>query len=347
MSLSINKILWFAIESKASDIHMTVWKRIIFRIEWKLKLIDSVWELDAQSMKEFTNELLCNNEISIKKLNEWHDLDFAYMHDSWTSFRVNGFYKLWKISFILRLINWKVKSIQELWLPRKTESFTKLKQWLILVTWPTWSWKSTTMISILNEINKNRWEHILTIEDPVEYIFKDEKSIFSQREIWRDTDSFKNALRSAVREDPDIIVIWEIRDAETVKAALDLAETGHLVISTLHTSGSAQTITRLVNFFPLDHQHSVRAKIADNLEWVISQRLIQKKDWSWRVWIFELMLINTAIKNIIRLWKLEQIQSNIEIASKAWMITMQNYAKFLDSKWIINKKDYEHYFEEE
>ena len=343
---SINDILSFAIKSWASDIHMSVWKKIIFRVEGILKTVDNIEAIDLISMKKYTNHLLVGNESHIKKLYEWHDIDFAYMHDSWTSFRVNWFFKLWKISFVLRLINSNVKTMQELWLPRKAEYLTNLKQGLVLVTWPTWAWKSTTMISILNEINRKRWEHILTIEDPVEYIFKDDKSIFSQREIWRDTDSFKNALKSAVREDPDIIVIWEMRDQETVKAALELAETGHLVISTLHTSWSVQTITRLVNFFPLEHQNNIRTKIADNLSWVLSQRLIQRRDGKWRVGIFEFMLNNTPIQNLIRMWKLNQMQSNIETWSKEWMITMEAYAKYLEKKWVIEEKDYINYFNE-
>lgn len=340
----INKILSFAIKLGASDIHMSVWKPIIFRIDGDLKPIENIYKLDLDTMKIFADNLLENNPIAIKNLYEWHDLDFAYIHESWTSFRINWFYKLWKISFVFRLINSSVKSMNELWLPPKTELFTQLKQWLVLITWPTWSWKSTTMISILNQINKTRGEHILTIEDPVEYVFTDDKSIFSQREIWRDTDSFKNALKSAMREDPNIIMIWEMRDPETVKAALDLAETWHLIISTLHTSGSAQTITRLVNFFPLEHQANIRTKIAENLAGVLSQRLIHRSGDNWRIWIFELMIANTPIKNLIRLWDLNQIHSNIEMWSKEWMITMENHAKLLESKWLIEKKDYINYF---
>lgn len=347
MSTNINKILSFAIESNASDIHMSVWKKIVFRINWKLKTIDNIAVLDLQTMKDYVEELFDHNEFNIKKLYEWHDIDFAYIHESWTSFRINWFYKLWKISFVFRIINSKVKTMNELWLPPKSEYFTTLKQWLILVTWPTWSGKSTTMISLLEEINKTRWEHILTIEDPVEHVFIDDKSIFSQREIWRDTNSFSAALKSAVREDPNIIVIWEMRDAETVKAALELSETGHLVISTLHTSSSVRTIARLVNFFPLEHQDNIRAKIADNLVWVISQRLIPMKDNPSRVWIFELMFVNTSIRNLIAMWKLNQIYSDIETWMKDWMITMKKYAELLEKRWIIDKKDYEFYFLEE
>jgi twitching motility protein PilT len=343
---NISKILSFAIKLGASDIHMSVWKLITFRIEGNLKPIENLEKLDLETMKSYAEDLLENNLSYINKLYDWHDLDFAYMHESWTSFRVNWFYKLWKISFVIRLINSTVKTMSELWLPPKAQLFTRLKQGLVLITGPTWSWKSTTMISILNQINQTRAEHILTIEDPVEYVFSEDKCIFSQREIWRDTNSFKSALKSAMREDPNIIMIWEMRDSETVKAALDLAETGHLVISTLHTSSSIQTITRLINFFPLEHQNNIRSKIADNLEGILSQRLIPRSDKNWRIWIFELMITNPAIKNLIRSWNLNQLFSNIETWSKEGMITLEKYAKILESRWLIEKKDYINYFSE-
>lgn len=247
----------------------------------------------------------------------------------------------------LRIIENKTISINELWLPAWVKVFTELKQWLILVTWPTWSWKSTTMISIINEINKNRWEHILTIEDPVEFIFKDDKSIFSQREVWRDTWSFSNALRWAMREDPDIIMIWEMRDTETVKAALELAETWHLVISTLHTSSSVQTITRLLSFFPTEAQNGIRDKLADTLKWVLSQRLINRKDKVGRVWIYELMFVTSWIKNLIRTWVLNQIQWNIETWARQWMINMKKFADNLRDEWIIEESSYINYFKED
>ena len=345
-NLTIENILKLAANLGASDIHITEWKCITFRVDWVLKKSKDLWFIDRAVVKEILFNLLNGDKENIKIFLTNHDLDFAYTTDDWNSFRVNAFYKLGKVSFILRLIAKKVHSMDELWLPKWANIFTELKQWLILITWPTGSGKSTTMVSVLEEINKMRWEHILTIEDPVEFIFTDDKSIFSQREIWRDTKSFKIAMRAAMREDPDIVMVWELRDTETVHSALELAETGHLVISTLHTSSAVKTIDRLVWFFPLDSQDAVRSKLSTSLKWVLSQRLIPKIGW-WRVGIFELMLVNTWIQNLIRTWKGIQIQWYIETGAKYGMVTMRKYADFLRDKWIIEEKDYINYFKDE
>lgn len=345
-NLTVWPILEHAIKLNASDIHITEWESIWFRVNWVIW--KAQWSIvDSVKIKQILLELLRENNDLVKAFLEWHDTDFAYVHTDGTPFRINAFFKLWKIAFVMRRIASEPKSLEELWLPDWVKKFVKAKQWLILVTWPTWSWKSTSMISILNEINKTRREHILTIEDPVEFIFKDEKSIFSQREIWKDTKNFASALRAAMREDPDIVMVWEMRDKETVEAAMELAETGHLVISTLHTAWSVQTITRLVNFFHPDLQHSVRYKLWDILFWVLSQRLVPTADRSWRVWIYEIMMMTPGIRNQIRTWDLVQINNNIEMWQSEWMVTMKTYADRLAAKWTILKDDYINYFKDE
>lgn len=346
-TLNIWPIIDYAKKMWASDIHLTEGKPLTLRVHWGLIIKNEYWLISWQKMKQILLEILKEDKELLKKFLETKDYDFAYIHADWTSFRVNAFYKLWSIACVLRVIENKALSFQDLWLPEWVKVFTELKQWLILVTWPTWSWKSTTMISILDEINKTRWEHILTIEDPVEFIFRDNKSVFSQREVWRDTNSFSNALRSAMREDPDIVMVWEMRDTETVKAALELAETWHLVISTLHTSSSVQTITRLLSFFPTDAQNWIRDKLADSLKGVLSQRLIPRKDKPWRVWIYELMFVTAWIKNLIRTWVMNQVQSNIETWSKYWMITMRKFADNLRDESIVDEASYIKYFKED
>ena len=247
---------------------------------------------------------------------------------------------------MMRKIASTPKTMEELGLPRWVDKFTKAKWGLILVTGPTWSWKSTSMISILDAINKTRREHILTIEDTTEFTFRDNLSIFSQREIGKDTKSFATALRAAMREDPDIVMVWEMRDKETVEAAMELAETWHLVISTLHTAWSVQTITRLVNFFHPELQHSVRYKLWDILFWVLSQRLIPKIGW-WRVWIYQIMMMTPGIRNLIRAWDLVQINNAIDMGQSEWMIGMKTYADNLRDKWIVNEEDYINYFQDD
>ena len=346
-ALIISPILNYALKNWASDIHICEWNPLTFRIHWHLITKTESWVIDSTKIKGILSELENNNNKAVDFFLEWHDADFAYIHEDWTSFRVNAFYKRWKMAFVLRVISSKVTPLESLWLPNSVSKITSLKQWLVLITWPTGSWKSTTMVAILDYINKNRSEHILTIEDPVEYIFTNDKSIFSQREVLHDTNSFSSALRAAMREDPDIIMIWEMRDKETVKAAIELAETWHLVISTLHTSSAVQTITRLLSFFPSDLQNSMRAKLSDTLMWVISQRLIPKANEVWRIWIFELMFMTVWIKNLIRSWDLNQIQGSIETGMKNWMIEMKKYADNLEEKWLVKKEDYMDYFKED
>lgn len=199
------------------------------------------------------------------------------------------------------------------------------------------------MVSVIDRINENRGEHIITIEDPIEFIFTDKKSIFSQREVGKDTDSFVSAIRAAMREDPDIVMVGEMRDKETVEAAMNLAETGHLVFSTLHTSGSVQTINRLIQFFSPDIQSQVRVRLADSLLGVLSQRLIPKIGGG-RVGIHELMYITPAIKNLIKSGDLVQINNNIELGTQEEMITMRNSADKLRDAGAVNEADYIGYF---
>lgn len=338
----IGPILDYCAKISASDIHMSEWENIWFRVHWELW---KVWwpVLDATKIRQILIELLRDNKVAIEDFDAKKDADFAYIHTDGTPYRVNAFYKLWRMAFVLRRIASQAKTIQELWLPPGVEKFTKAKWWLILVTGPTWSWKSTSMISILDAINKTRKEHILTIEDPTEFIFKDDKSIFSQREVGKDTKSFATALRAAMREDPDIVMVWEMRDKETVEAAVELAETWHLVISTLHTSGSVQTITRMVNFFHPELQHSFRYKLWDILFWVLSQRLIPKIEWG-RVWIYEVMMMTPWIRNLIRSWDLVQINNAIEMWKSEGMVTMKTYADNLRDRWIVRQEDYINYF---
>lgn len=341
-------ILKYAIDKKASDIHLSWDNYLSYRIQKRIITLKSAWIIKDISLKIVLLELMNNNQTRVKEFMEKKDADFAYIHkETWTSFRVNAFYKLGKIAFVLRRIESDPISMEKLWLPKWVNKFITAKQWLILITWPTGSWKSTSMISILNEINKTRSEHILTIEDPIEFVFKNDKCLFSQREVWNDTNSFATALKWAMREDPDIIVIWEMRDRETVQAAMEMAETWHLVISTMHTSGSVQTLTRLINFFPTDIQNSVKYKLWDVLSWVLSQRLVQKADWTGIVWIYEIMHMNTAIKSLIREWTLNQVKQNIEMWKKDWMILMQRYAEDLEEKWIITKESYIDFFDDD
>lgn len=343
----VKPILDYAIGKWASDIHISEGDYVWFRIHGQLGKLTGAGKLDKETTHKIVLELMNWNKEDYNTFMKDKDMDFAFVNDDGTPFRINAFFKLGKIGVVMRRIAAEPIPMEKLWLPEGIKKFTKAKQGLILVTGPTGSGKSTSMISVLDTINAERREHILTIEDPVEFIFEDKQSIFSQREIGRDSKSFEASLRAAMREDPDIIVVWEMRDRETVEAAMELAETGHLVISTMHTSGSVQTITRLVNFFPPDIQNSVQYKLADILYWVLSQRLIPKPDGSGRQGIYEVMFMTSWIKNLIRTGEFNQINNAIEMGSNEWMVRMRTYAERLEAEGKANKSDFEAYFEED
>ncbi len=342
--INIEGILNYWARKNASDIHISEWDFPAFRIYWKIWKLKQAWVFSKEIMLRLSEELFKWDNNKIKEFYERKDIDFAYVSHEWIPFRVNWYFKLWRIWFSLRRIEREAKKMEDLWLPQWLYQTLGKKQWLFLVTWPTGSGKSTTMVSMLDRINETRNEHVITIEDPIEFIFTDKNSIFSQREVWRDTDSFVNAIRAAMREDPDIVMVWEMRDRETVEAAINLSETWHLVFSTLHTSWSVQTVNRIIQFFNPDIQSQVRVRLADTLLWVLSQRLIPRADKEWRVWIYELMYVTNWIKNLIKTWDLVQINNNIEMWSAEWMISMKSSAYILEQSWIINAKDYEWYF---
>jgi len=343
----IEGILAYAIKVKASDIHLSEGDYIGFRVHGEIGKMSQGGEqakVSKEMMYKLTIELLHGDEKKFKEFLEKHDMDFAYVSADGTPFRVNGFFKLGRIGFVLRRIERDAKKMEDLGLPEGVSKILTAKQGLFLITGPTGSGKSTTMVSIIDRINEERQEHIITIEDPVEFIFSDKKSIFSQREVGRDTDSFVAAIRAAMREDPDIVMVGEMRDKETVEAAMNLAETGHLVFSTLHTSGSVQTINRLIQFFNPDIQAQVRVRLADSLLGVLSQRLLPKANEPGRVGIHELMYITPAIKNLIKSGDFIQINNNIELGTQDGMISMRNSADRLRDQGIVREEDYAGFF---
>lgn len=345
--VTLDEILQLAIDNKASDIHFSIWEPVALRIDWNMRFINEIDRLTEEQVDRFTNELMYNDDNLMKQYKDTKEMDCAFEHKSWVNFRVNLFVKRRKKAWVLRRIASSALPIEVLWIPESIKKLLEKKQWMILVTWPTGSWKSTSMQSMLNFINDTRVEHILTIEDPVEFIFTNNKSVFSQREVWPDTLSFKNALKAALREDPDVIMIWEMRDIETIEAALHLAETGHLVISTLHTSSAAQTISRLISNFASDEQEQVQNRLADALIWVLSQRLVRRSDKKWRIWIYEVLIVNTAVRNVIRTWEMWQMWNAMLAGRGEWMVLMKDYADKLRDEWKIEESSYAWFFRTE
>lgn len=341
-NFNIDQILWqISTKENISDIHLSAEEFICFRINWEIKKMENLPKLTEEHIELLLKQLMSWNQKAYEKFVSEKEWDFSYIWADKTPYRVNAFFKLWKIWVVLRKISSKAKNLDELIYEDMAENLKakilEKKHWLFLVTWPTWSGKSTSLVAMIHEINKNRHDHIITIEDPVEFVFKPEKSIISQREVWHDTWAFMNALRAAMREDPDVILVWEIRDKETAEAVLNLAETGHLVFSTLHTSSASWTINRFISFFPPEIQDSIADRLAEVIIWVQSQRLVKKTDGKWRIWVYEIMINTAAVRNNIKKRQLSQIDNIIETGIKQWMMTLEQYAKRLVQDWLVNE----------
>lgn len=355
----LKQIFKYTHEKKYPDIHLNTWFHPFVRnnnweitklekIEFlKSELINEKWE-NIQEMQELEFPILTKENIEdfIKVLawNEWYnkflenlELDTSFKYENTWNYRVNCYVDVAWYSVALRTIPSKIPNIEDLWLPEIIKELCSKEKWLILVTWPTWSWKSTNLAAMIDYINKNFKKHIITIEDPVEFVFESEKSLINQREIWNHTLWFVQAIRASLREDPDVIMVWEMRDLETMKAAITLAETWHLVLSTLHTNDSVQSIDRIVDSFPSSQQDQIRMQLAMSLVWIVSQRLLPKSNQSWRIPAREILINNDAIRNLIITWKTHQIYSVLEISSKNWMILMDKYLVLLYKKWFIDK----------
>ena len=268
-----------------------------------------------------------------------HDLDVGYMLEDLSRIRINVYHQRNNLAASIRMLYQDIPDFKELGLPSVVKKFVDLPRGLVLVTGPTGCGKSTTLASMLDYINHHYDKHILTIEDPIEYIFRHDKAMIHQREVGRDTDSFKTALRSALREDPDIILVGEMRDFETISAAVTAAETGHLVFSTLHTTSAAQTVERIIDGCPADSQNQLRLQLANILEGVVSQQLLPRQDGKGRIIATETMLANYAIKSLIRDNKVHMIADTIQSNGRIGMHTLNSELIRLYNENLITKED--------
>lgn len=328
-------LIEYAIENKASDIHITVGVPPILRIDGVLKYF-SQDKLYPKDIEKIVKEIL--NERQFKELESKGEIDTSYSSPGISRFRVNIYKQRGSYAIALRIIPFKIPTMEELGLPSVVEDLARLPRGLILVTGPTGSGKSTTLASMINLINKERSCHILTLEDPIEYLHKHNKSMVNQREIGTDSHSFANALRAALRQDPDVILVGEMRDLETISIALTAAETGHLVLSTLHTIGAAKTIDRIVDVFPPHQQQQIKVQLASVIQAIISQQLLPKTNGEGRVAAFETMVATPAIRNLIREEKIHQIDTVIQTSRKQGMQTMDYSLLELYKNGIISKE---------
>jgi twitching motility protein PilT len=317
-------ILELAKTTKLSDIHIHAGAPLAYREYGDMMKLERV--IEAEEIRDFLQEVLPEDDFV--KFIESKDHDFAIEKDNYR-FRVNAFQEDNKFALILRKIDTKVPNFDDLNLPAYIRTVPTLETGLVLVTGPTGSGKSTTLASLIDVINSTQKGHIITIEDPVEFKHASKSCVVSQREVGRDTKSFLSALRASLREDPDVILVGELRDLETIQLALTAAETGHLVFGTLHTNSAPSTITRIIDVFPPSQQEQVRSQLSSTLRCVLTQRLIKRTDQAGRVAAFELMICNTAIRNLIRENKIFQIPNIMQTARAEGMISMENSIKTL------------------
>ncbi|MFA7277555.1 MAG: type IV pilus twitching motility protein PilT [Candidatus Gracilibacteria bacterium] len=335
--MKLDKIFRTAIQYKASDIFISTGSKPILRINGDLIAVEDHPILTKQMAEDYLLETL--NEIQKKKFEQTLDLDFSLEIENIGRFRVNMFVQRKGISAAFRIIPEVVFSLDELALPQQIRQITQLKQGLVIITGPTGSGKSTTLAAIANEINEKQSKHIITIEDPIEFTHENKKSMFEQREVGTHTASFAKALKASVRENPDIIIVGEMRDLETMSLAITAAETGHLVLATMHTSGAARSVDRIIDAFPPSQQNQIRTQLAESLKAVVWQNLLKTKDRKGRLAALEIMFVNNAISNMIRKEKTFQINSAIETGLRDGMQTMKKAVMDLLQADLITEED--------
>ncbi len=305
----IDSLFKYMTDNKASDLHLSVGSKPKIRKHGELEEIGT-HELTNETLKELLFEIL--SEEQGKKFSENKHLDFAYDFPGIARFRANYFMQKRGLGAVFRMIPSRILSMEELGLPKQVLKFTDLSRGLVLVTGPTGSGKSTTLAAMIDYINRNRKDHILTIEDPIEFVHQNKGCLINQREIGNHTGSFASALRAALREDPDVILVGEMRDLETIELAITAAETGHLVFGTLHTSSAAKTVDRIIDAFPSGQQAQIRTMLSESLKGVVAQQLLKRSDQPGRLAALEILFVHTAVANLIREGKTFQIPSIIQ-----------------------------------
>lgn len=333
--MNIYDIMELLINQNGSDIHIIVGTPPMLRIHGTLSPVEGTPQLSAQEAESLIFPIMTQEQKDFVKVNK--ELDFGYQFKDRGRFRVNVYHAQGEIAAAMRLIPTQIKSIEELQLPPIIHEFTNYNQGLVLLTGPTGEGKSTTLAAMIEEINVRRSEHIVTIEDPVEFLYSPKKSIISQREINHDTHSWNVALKSVLREDPDVVLVGEMRDYETIAAAITIAETGHLVFATLHTSSAAQTIDRIIDVFPSHQQSQIRQQLAATIKAIVAQRLIPAVGGG-RVPGLEILVATPAMANLVREQKTHQIDSVIQTSADQGMILFETYLQQLVQRGAITKE---------
>tara|TARA_R110002049_G_scaffold77563_14_gene198392 strand:+ start:458 stop:1501 length:1044 start_codon:yes stop_codon:yes gene_type:complete len=331
--MDITELLAFAVKNKASDLHMSAGLPPMIRVHGDIRRIN-LPPMEHKDVHAMVYDIM--NDSQRKQFEDELECDFSFEIPNLARFRVNAFNQNRGASAVFRTIPSKVLTLEELNAPKIFRDIADQPRGIVLVTGPTGSGKSTTLAAMVDYVNENQYSHILTIEDPIEFVHTSKRSLINQREVHRDTLGFSNALRSALREDPDVILVGEMRDLETIRLALTGAETGHLVFGTLHTSSAAKTIDRIIDVFPAEEKDMVRAMLSESLRAVIAQTLLKTKDGTGRVAAHEIMLGTPAIRNLIRENKIAQMYSSIQTGQQLGMQTLDQCLQDLVRRNIVS-----------
>ncbi len=344
--ITLDQLINLCIEKEASDIHFGEGSRVALRVGGKIVFIENIEPLTKEESDEMIFSMI-KSEDEMKRLERIREIDFSYTHKTGVSFRVNAFYERGRLSVVMRMISKYLPTVDELGIPEEIKKLLPVREGLILVAGSAGAGKSTSVQAMLEYVNQNFVEHIITIENPIEYVFEDKKSIFSQRELGKDTLTMMNALNSALRQDPNMIMVSEINDLETLNQVLTVVETGHLVIAAMSTKDAKQTLERLISMYPQNQQERAQERIADNLLCVLAQDLISRIDQPGRIAVYELLVLNSSIRNIIKRGNLSQLKTAIQAGSGEGMISMDTYAYQLAEQGVISHDEVSRFTEQE
>jgi twitching motility protein PilT len=331
--LSIDDLLAQMVALNASDLHLTVGAPPVVRVRGQLERLEGAPQLSGEETQQLLYRILSTEQQ--KNLEIKRNIDLAHSIPGLARFRVNVYFQRETLGAAFRLIPTDIKTLEELGIPPSLHALTDKPRGLVLITGPTGSGKSTTLAALIDEVNRKRSEHILTIEDPIEFVHKHKRCIVNQREIGPDATTFADALRAALRQDPDVILLGEMRDLETIGTAITAAETGHLVFATLHTQSAPSTIDRVIDAFPATQQEQIRVQLAATLEGVCTQALLPTADGKGRVAALEILFPNDAVRNLIRQGKVEQIYSVMQTGTEKGMQTMEQSLADLAMRHVI------------